>query len=57
MFMRTLLTIFCLGWFIIASHADDQPRQKAIDPDTITAYQDFGALYGGFRGNAFSPGV
>ena len=51
MFMRTMLAILCLGWFVVALPAvpiPDEAKRGPIDPETIAAYEKLGAVYGGF---------
>ena len=49
MFPPTMITIFCLGWFVVPCYSDEPPKYKPIDPEIIAAYEKLGAKYGSFE--------
>ncbi len=53
MFTRTLIVILYVGCFGVASRADEAPKYKPIDRETVAAYEKLGARYGGFEVRAF----
>jgi hypothetical protein len=42
MFTRTLIVVFCFGCVTFASRADEPPKYKPIDPETVAAYKKLG---------------
>jgi hypothetical protein len=37
MFTRTMTVILCLGSFVVPGNADEPPKYKPIDPETVAA--------------------
>jgi hypothetical protein len=48
MFTRTLVAIFCLNWLVVSSNADEPPKYKPIDAETIAAYKTLRGNYSEF---------
>ena len=45
---RTMIAILCFGSLVVPGRADEAPNYKAIDAETIAAYEKLGAKYGRF---------
>ena len=41
---RNIIAVLSLGWLVIASRAAEPPKYQAIDPKTIAAYEELGAI-------------
>jgi hypothetical protein len=61
MFARATIAILCFGWFAHPLQAVPLPAHRQMDPETIAAYENLGAQFGGYDVDApkhleFSPG-